>query len=145
MRKETGRTDKKNAYRKEVLRPVKDKQKIVKQRHWTTWYKTITSDKIDGPPASIGKARLGYLYVHQYAQGVQLWLYTEVGNGEIDEKTGKPKLGWIRIREGFTHPRPDLENYVLQMKDGDPRWVTYQHAQRTKKRKRMMRRFAAEE
>ena len=129
-------------FRKEVLYPVKEKWKISKQRHWMTWYKTSSQEPLLGGPSKSLEARLGHIYVHKHATGVQLWMYSPTDSEEYDEVTGKRKLAWRKVHEGCSHPKANLENYELIINEDDnPRWVTHVHARKFNKDKRKMRRF----
>ena len=118
------------SYRKEIRIPQQHKYKITKQRHWTTWYATAMQDPIAAPPKSVD-ARLGCIYLHEHARGIQLCMYAEHESGVIEERTGKKKCSWQEIRDGIAHPKALLDGYVLMMNDDqEPRWVTYKTAKK---------------
>ncbi|OBZ70787.1 hypothetical protein A0H81_09431 [Grifola frondosa] len=88
------------------------------------WYLSNGDSPLSVPPTVL--AQSGELFLHNYNHNSrQIWIRT-------------PSLDWTLIDEGYPHP--DLDEYVLHLSNGEPRWVTKEtmrtYKGREKKRER---------
>ena len=88
---------------------AKKKHKIRDHDAFVWWFESKGDGKLVRPTAP-GEGNLGDLYVHQWAGGVQCWMW-DLG------------VGWIRAEVGHAHPT--LAQHRLHILDNaEPRWVT---------------------